>query len=189
LKDHKAVNAGEVADVLEVAAAHGGRDLFDQLRAAADATHDHRQRQAAINALGSFRDPAIAKDAIALLLTDEFDAREAYFALLFGPLDYPATRSLPFDFLKGHVDDLLKKLPREVGEDFAADLPRVGEAFCDATKRDEIEAFFKDRVKGYVGGPRTLEQTIEKIDVCIGERRAIEPEVDRFLMDAVAGAR
>lgn len=189
LKDHKAVNAGEVADVLEVAAAHGGRDLFDQLRAAAAATHDHRQRQAAINALGSFRDPAIAKDAIALLLTDEFDAREAYFALLFGPLDYPATRSLPFDFLKGHVDDLLKKLPREVGEDFAADLPRVGEAFCDATKRDEIEAFFKDRVKGYVGGPRTLEQTIEKIDVCIGERRAIEPEIDRFLMDAVAGAR
>jgi alanyl aminopeptidase len=188
LKDHKAVNAGEVADVLQVAAAHGGRDLFDQLRAAAAASHDHRQRQAAISALGSFRDPAIAKDAIALLLTDDFDAREAYFALLFGPLDYPATRSLPFDFLKAHIDDLLKRLPREVGADFAADLPRVGEAFCDATKRDEIESFFKDRVKNFVGGPRTLEQTIEKIDVCIGEGKAIEPEIDRFLGDAAGSA-
>ncbi len=184
LKDHKAVNAGVLADVLEVSAAHGDHDLFDQLHAAAVASHDHRQRQAAINALGSFRDPAVVKDAMALLLGDEFDAREAFRPLLFGPLDYPATRSLPFDFVKAHLDDLLKRLPREVGEDFAAALPRVGDAFCDATKRDELESFFKDRVKSYVGGQRTLEQTIEKIDICIGERKAVAPDTDRFLMDS-----
>ena len=181
LTDRKAINAGLLSDVLTVAAEHGDRDFFDKLHAVATSTHDRRERNAAIRALGSFRDPAISKDAMAVLLTKEFDAREAFFALLFGPLRYPETRALPFQFVKEHIDELMKRLPHEVGTDFAAGLPNVGSGFCNATQRDEVKAFFKDRVKNYVGGQRNLDQTIEKIDICIGERKAIEPDIARFL--------
>ncbi len=95
LKDPKAVPAGELPDVLAVAAQHGNRDLFDKFRAAAISNHDHHQRRALIHALGEFRDPAIANEAMALLLTGDFDIREAFYPLLFGPLRYPATRDLP----------------------------------------------------------------------------------------------
>ncbi len=181
LKDPKAVPAGELADVLAVAAQHGNRELFDKLRAAAISNHDHHQRQALIHALGEFRDPAIAKDAMALLLTNDFDAREAFFPLLFGPLQYPATRDLPLQFVKAHIDELLKRMPREVGGDFAAELPKLGDSFCDAAHRDDLESFFKDRIKTFVGGPRTLEQTVETINVCIAQRQAIAPGVEQFL--------
>lgn len=181
LTDRKAINAGLLSDVLTIAAEHGDRDFFDKLHGVATSTHERRQRNAAIRALGSFRDPAISKDGMALLLTKEFDAREAFFALLFGPLRYPETRGLPFQFVKEHIDELMKRLPHEVGADFAAGLPNVGSGFCDAAKRDEVKAFFKDRVKNYVGGQRNLDQTIEKIDICIGERKAIEPDIAAFL--------
>ena len=180
-KEPKSIAAGTLSDVLQVAAEHGNRDLFNKLHAVAINLHDREQRQAAIRALGSFRDPAIARDAMALLLTNEFDIRESFYALLFGPLAYPETRSLPFEFVKAHLDELLKRLPREVGGDFAAQLPHVGSRFCNAAARDEVQNFFKDRVNDWIGAPRILAQTVERINICIGQRSVLAPDVTRFL--------
>jgi len=65
------------------------------------------------------------------------------------------TRTLPFEFVKQNLDAILAKLPREVGEDFAAALPSLGCNFCDAAGRAQVDEFFKDRVKEYTGGPKT----------------------------------
>ncbi len=83
--------------------------------------------------------------------------------------------------MKQHLDALLKRLPREVGEDYAAMLPSVGGSFCDAKRRDELDSFFADRVKDYNGGPRTLAQTLEGIDLCIAARKSLAPELTAFL--------
>ncbi len=181
LTDRGSVEPGMVGLVLQVAAAHGDRKLFDEFHAALANTHDRLQRRALFVALGSFRDPAIAKSAMALLLTNEFDAREAFGALLFGPLRYPETRDLPFEFVKENIDKLLARLPREVGEDFAAGLPAVGGPFCDAAHRAELQKFFHERVQSYVGGPRNLAQTLESIDICIAQRKLIAPQVEQYL--------
>ncbi len=130
LDDRKAVDAQMAGPVIYVAAAHGGQELFDRIHAAALKTQDRREREILLSAMGSFRDPAIVKQRLALLLTDEFDLREAFSPLLFpAPRDAPR---LPFEFVMRNLDALLKKLPREVGGDYAADLPRVGDNFCDA---------------------------------------------------------
>jgi alanyl aminopeptidase len=181
LKDHRAIEPGMLGSVLHVAAAYGDRDLFEQLKAAALAEKDQRTRETLIGALGSFRDPEIAKSAMALLLTSDFDAREAFYQLLFGPLSYRETRALPFEFVKNNLDALLAKLPREVGADFAANLPEVGRAFCDPEHRAEVQSFFGERVKQYTGGPRNLLQTLESIDVCIARKNALEPQMSAFL--------
>ena len=91
------------------------------------------------------------------------------------------TRDIPFEFVKQHLDTLLKRLPREVGEDYAAILPSVGGNFCDAKHREELDSFFADRVKDYNGGPRTLAQTLESIDLCIAARKSLTPELTAFL--------
>jgi alanyl aminopeptidase len=131
--------------------------------------------------LGAFRNPEIARAAMALVLTKEFDAREASFALLAGSLEYPETRELPFQFVKQNIDKLLEVVPREAGTDFASFLPFSGATFCDASHRAEVEAFFADRVKSYNGGPRVLAQVLEGIDLCIAERKALGPELAAFL--------
>ena len=80
-------------------------------------------RELLLSALGSFRDPQLAAASLDLLLSKDFDLRESFYPLLFGPLAYAETRDVPFTFVKQHLDALLKRLPREVGEDYAATLP------------------------------------------------------------------
>jgi cytosol alanyl aminopeptidase len=181
LTDHNAVSPDMTGAVLRVAAKHGDRDLFDRFHKAALEEKDHRRRQTLIGSLGAFRDPELAKAGMQLLLNKEFDAREGFFGLFFGPLGYPETRDLPFQFVKEHIDQLLAFVPREVGEDYAAFFPFVGNGFCDATHRAEVESFFQDRVKSYTGGPRNLAQTLEGIDLCIAERKALGPDLSAFL--------
>jgi alanyl aminopeptidase len=181
LKNRRGIDPEMAGPVLDVAAEFGDRDLFNLLRNAAIRERDHSTREQLVDALGSFRDPTLANDAMDLLVSNEFDPRESFYALLFGPLAYGETRDLPFEFLKRHIDELLKILPREVGEDYAAALPEVGKGFCDVQHRDEIGAFFADRVKDYTGGPRILKQTIENIDLCISAREALAPQLTAFL--------
>jgi alanyl aminopeptidase len=181
LDDHKAVAPEMIRPVLQVAAEFGDRDLFDRMYAAAKKEQDRRSRSLLIHALGSFRNPEIAKAAMALTLTNDFDARESFDALFFGPLAYPETRSLPFDFVKANLDVLLTKLPREVGGDFAAQLPGSGGAFCTEQERDEVQSFFQDKVKQYTGGPRNLAKAIESINLCIARKKALGPDLTAFL--------
>jgi alanyl aminopeptidase len=167
--------------VLRIAAEFGNRDLFNALRTAAIQERDHHVREVLLEALGSFRNPELAKAALDLLLSKDFDLRETFYPLLFGPLSYVDTRDVPFEFVKQHLDALLKRLPREVGEDYAAMLPLVGGSFCDAKHRADLDSFFSDRVKDYNGGPRTLAQTLEGIDLCIASRKSLTPELTAFL--------
>jgi alanyl aminopeptidase len=181
LSDHKAVPPELVGSVLRVAASHGDREFFDRLHEAAKNEKDQRTREIMIGALGAFGDPALAQAGLNLLLTNDFDSREAFYALLFGPMEYRATRTLPFEFVRGHIDELLAKLPREVGGDFAAALPETGKAFCDAQHRAEVESFFGERVKSFTGGPRNLANTLETIDECIAKKKALGPDLVEFL--------
>jgi alanyl aminopeptidase len=167
--------------VLAVAAEHGDSAFFDRLLLAVRQEPSSRQRSILYRAMGRFRDPDIAMRGLDLLLRPGFDMREAFYPLLFGPLAYPETRDLPFQFVRRNLDALLARLPREVGGDFAASLPEIGRAYCDASHRDQVKAFFGERVKHYSGGERNLAQTLESIDQCIAQSQRLGPEYRSFL--------
>jgi alanyl aminopeptidase len=179
--DRKAIGPDMLEAVLVTAAAFGDRALFDRLHETALREQDPRVRFTLLVALGSFRDPRIERAALALLLTREFDMRQALFPLLTEPLKNPETRDLPFQFVKENLDSLLANIPREVGGDFAAALPLTGRAFCDEEHRSEVRMFFEARVKNYVGGERNLAQSLESIGLCIARRNALAPALAEFL--------
>ncbi len=181
LKDHTAVEPAMMGSVLSTAAQFGDRAYFDGLATALPNEKDRRSRQAILGALGSFSDPTLARAGMQLFLTGNYDAREAFYALLFGPLKYRETRTLPFEFVKQNLDAILARLPREVGEDFAAALPSVGGGFCDADGRKQVDDFFKDRVAAYAGGPRQLAQVLESIDNCAASAKVTGPSIAEFL--------
>jgi alanyl aminopeptidase len=180
LDTRKGLSPEMVAPILDTAAQYGNRALFDRMHEAAKKETDPRERRRLLTAMGDFRDPAIARAALDIMLSGEFDARETL-AILRGPLQYRETRDLPFAFVKEHIDQLVKILPRGIGSDAAARLPMVADEFCSPEKRAEVDAFFSNRIAQYSGGPRVLTQTLESIAVCSAVKKTQESSVTRFL--------
>lgn len=181
LKDHSAVDPGMAGPVLATAAQFGDRAYFDALVAALATEKDHKSRQSIFGALGSFENPELARAGMQLFLTGNYDVRESFYPLFFRPMRYRETRSLPFEFVKQNLDAILARLPREVGEDFAAALPTLGSNFCDAARRAQLDGFFRDRVKEYTGGPRKLAQALESIDLCSARSAALSAGIAEYL--------
>jgi alanyl aminopeptidase len=180
LKVRKGIDSNMLAGVLTTAAHFGDRALFDTMLQQLKSIQDRHQRQTLIGALGSFRDPQIAQAAMALVLRPDMDPRETMF-VLFGPLSDRQTQRLPFDFVKTHYDELLKRLPSGGGFDAGATLPMVGGGFCDETSRKEFVSFFQDRAKKFIGGPRNYAQALEGIRLCEAQKAAQGADVAAFL--------
>jgi alanyl aminopeptidase len=176
LDDHKAVDPDMVGVVLNTAARHGDRELFDRMRAAAKKETNENFRGDLLFGLGSFPDPEIIKNALPIVLSDEFDSRESL-SIVFGPTQRPQTRDLAYDFVKQNWDPLIAKLPTDTG----AYTPYVASGYCDAGHRQDVENFFTGRSTKYTGGPRILTQVLEGIDLCIAYKNAQEASVAEFL--------
>jgi len=176
LEDRKAVPADLAGDVLEVAGHFGDADLFERFLSAARTAKLRRDRIRLFNAMGEFRDPALVRKALDLYLTDEFDPREADTAV------YTAAHAgnrpeIVWEFFKQHYEAMLAKAPREI----VGTAPSIGGGFCDPAHRKDLADFFQGRVEKLPGGPRTLAQTLESMDLCIALREAQEPSVREFL--------
>jgi alanyl aminopeptidase len=113
---------------------------------------------------------------MAIALTDEFDPREAVW-LVGSAFDNDETRELAFEFVKHNLSALLARLPDYYGAGFID----LSDSFCDEAHRADAEAFFKDKAPTYLGGPRALAQTLEKVDLCIARKHAREASAAAFL--------
>jgi alanyl aminopeptidase len=177
LVDRKAVSPDMVGPVLRVAAYHGGRAFFEKLRDAASKEKDQVHRRRLFAAMSDSSDPAVLKEALALTLSDKFDPRETVFPIVFGSLEEPAHRGLVYGFVRENFDQLVERLPRDVG----GNLAHVGSALCDESKRKEVEAFFGERAARFTGGPRKLAQALERMRLCATFRQSQGPSVEQFL--------
>jgi alanyl aminopeptidase len=168
-----------VDDILEIAAKNGDRALFERLHQMAAKEPDQRQRRRLLGAMSSFRDPTIVKDSLPIMLSSEFDMREAM-ALLRGTARAPETRQLAYDFVKANFDGLAARLPLNG----AAELPSFGVPLCSEQARADVDRFFRGRSTKLEGGPRRLEQALERTHLCAEFKAAQGPSVAQFFEGA-----
>jgi len=176
LDDHTAIDGNMVEVLLQAAARHGDRGLFERFRDAALAAKDLRDRRSLYLALGSFQDPAIAESALALILDPAHDYRDA-FLIAWTQSGTPLGGARAYDFMKANFDALVARAPR----DAAAYWPRLGGGFCSEAQRADVENFFGDRAARYAGGPRILAQTLERIGLCAAFKQKQQASLSRFL--------
>src|SRR5260221_2946133 len=176
LGDRRAMDGTMAETVLQAAARRGDRELFERLRAAALDTSDRRDRRIIYVALGSFRDPGIARSALALILDPAHDYREAI-QIAWGQPGTPQGSARTFEFMKTNFDALVARAPR----DAAAWYPRMMGGFCSNADRAELENFFRDRASKYAGGPRILAQTLERISLCTAFKQKQGASLAEFL--------
>jgi alanyl aminopeptidase len=174
--NRSAITPDMVGTVLQAAAVHGDRDLFDRMRTAARGETDEDVRGSLLFAMGSFRDPSIVKIAMPIVLTNEFDPRESL-SILSGVAESPATRDMAYGFIKQNWDALMAKLPTDIGAYF----PNFASDYCDEEREQDVKRFFDGRSTQYSGGPRVLAQVLETINLCIAYKKAQEPSLTEFL--------
>jgi cytosol alanyl aminopeptidase len=177
LKDRTGIDPGIVSEVLSAAARAGDRAFFDRLLEELQKTRDLRQRRSIIEALGSFRNPALVDAAHQLVIHSEIDGRESQ-PLLFAGTGDPATEDMAFQFVKANYAELVKRLPSGGGSDAGARLPGVI-AGCDARAENELN-FFEERSKEFAGGPRTFQQVKERVKLCEARKSAMGEDVAEF---------
>lgn len=181
-QNHDSVNPNMVAAVLGTAAFYGDKNLLERFLTEFKKTSDRQEKQRIIRAIMDFRDPAAIEAAMQAVLSGQipFIQGGGYLLVYVGQIS-PATRELPFEFVKEHFDEIAAKRPTGGGFDFGAILPRVGQTFCNEQSLNQLKNFFEPRTAKFVGAPRTLSQVLEGINVCIAEKSAQEPSVVAFL--------
>ncbi|MEO8699239.1 MAG: M1 family metallopeptidase [Kofleriaceae bacterium] len=176
LDDHKAVDPELVGVVLGVATQHGDQKLFDRLHADAKKATDRQERGRLLAALGGFSDPKIVNQALAIMLTDEFELRESL-GMMQGAFSDRRTRGLAYKFVVDNLDAILKKLP----EPYRPYMAYTFVALCDDSRRAEFEAAFKPKLEKIDGGPHAMAQALEALGLCSAARKAQTPGVVAFL--------
>lgn len=176
LGDPKAVAPDMLASVLDTAARHGDQAFFDRLRTAAKQEKDENIQRSLLHALGLFPQPEIAQEAFSILLSEEFHPEQSI-TILSAAHDLHGSRDFGYEFVKRNWDALIARFPA----DWGAFMPFVAGNFCDAEHRHDAEAFFEGRSTKYKGGPRTLAETLEGIDVCIAYKKVQQPSLAEFL--------
>ena len=179
LKTRKGIDANMVGPALITAARFGDRELFDTMTAELKKTTDRQQRGRILSAMGSFRDPAVVRTGLDMLIHSDIDIRESL-ALLLGPLGQPETERFPFEFVKANYDELLKRLPTGGGFDAGAMLPFVGGSACDAGSRQEFVSFFEDRAPKFTGGQHNYDQVLESIRLCEAQKSSRGADIAAF---------
>jgi alanyl aminopeptidase len=177
---HNDVDPSVADAVLATAAYYGDERLFKRFLNEFKKASDKHLKNEMIRAMGSFRDPKAIAAGMSALLNGDIPFMEGQYLLFTGEGE-EATRTMPLEFLKAHFDDIVAKMPSGGGFDFGAVLPQVGDSFCDAKSKAELKEFFEPRVGKFVGAPRALNQVLERIDLCIANKQAKQPDVTAFL--------
>jgi alanyl aminopeptidase len=176
IRDRKAVDPGMVDSVLLIAAQTGDAATFDALLAEAKKSSDSLDRRNLMVALLSFADPALARRGLGVLLDPDFDVRESETALRISNVSTPPRRET-HEFIAANFDAMAKRVSR----DTPGSWPEYAAGLCSEKDRSDVETFWRDRIANYAGGERTLQQTLERIELCTRLRAAQERAVAGFL--------
>ena len=177
----RALTGGEALEstmadaVIRTAAAHGDAALFDGLAAAAERTESPEDHYRYLFGLGAFRDPALIDRGLALALTPQLRTQDTalYLAQFFGNA---AARDRALTFVEGHWTDLAPKVAI-VGSDVV--LAQSMGGICDARSRERVQQFFA--AHPMPSAARAVEQTLERIDSCVGLRARETAAVEAWL--------
>lgn len=175
-----AIDPSVVTAILGTAAYYGDKALFDRFLAQLEKTRDRQERGRLIGAMARFRDRAAIQAGMEAVLAGRIPFMEGLGLLFSGQLEQ-STRSMAFDFMKAHFDEIAAKRPTGGGFDAGAVFPEVGASYCSTEEKQQLQDFFQPRVDKFTGAPRTLSQVLESIDVCAALKAEEEPSVTAFL--------
>jgi aminopeptidase N len=174
MRDPSSVEGTLVTPAFTTAAAQGDAALYQQINAALPQARSTEEYNTYLLALADFRDTALVGRTIALV--DEGKVRQQVYPVLFSALlANPQTSGAAWTYLKAHWSDLAEKVTSFGG---AGAVSALGN-FCSAEMRADVEQFFKQHQAP--GAERTVSQSLEQIDNCIGFKTMQQQNAESWL--------
>jgi hypothetical protein len=160
-----------------VAARVGDRALFDRIATAATSTPELARKEELYPLLGLFEDPALSREALAMIVAPGSDLRDTLSVL---ERALPGRRTGPgaWSFLQEGWDELT---PRMRNDEIAWLVAAAAREACDPNRRAAVEAFLGPRVAAFDGAPQSLRVGLEEADACIAARARNGEAISKFL--------
>jgi puromycin-sensitive aminopeptidase len=158
LADPSSIDSSVSAVVLTAAARRNDPALFDAFRSRLAAPKTPEQKSLMLRALAEFSEPALLDRYLAMTLSDEIRAQDAWmpYAWL---LSNPATRERAWAFVKANW----KALSAKLGPRGATRVIGAAGGLVSAPWKSEVESFFRAPDNEIEMARKTLEQTLESI--------------------------
>jgi aminopeptidase N len=168
--------ASFVTPALQIAAMHGGADLYDRYQATLPAlANQPEEYYRRLFALSWFREPLLVARTLDLTISQSLRGQDTG-ALLSAIFDRPWARDAAWTFVRAHWNELSPRLTTFSGVGVLVDA--LGN-FCSTASANEVRQFFTEHPPA--SAARTLEQTIERIQSCSQFRERQAPALSRWL--------
>ena len=168
------------ADLIELALSIAGEDLgmefTNHLITLLDKTNDGTIRGRLLSAIASSKDPTFNAEIRNWVLSDRLRGNEIYTILFSQIMDKDKIDGMWF-WIQNNFEAFKERIPTW----FQGKLPMVGSGFCSESKKEELINFFEPIIESLSGGPRTLAQTVEGIDLCIAKLKHDRPMLKAYL--------
>jgi aminopeptidase N len=176
LQDPRSVDPTMVRPALQIAAMHGGPQLYDQFLAKAKqwADKDPQIYYSYFFTLGEFGDPALLKRTLEMSLSPEVRSQNAPL-LIYSVMRNPAGSELAWHFIQSHWNDLVSKFSLRG----ASRLVGATSMLCDPQSRQQVQTFFSEHK--VPAAERMLRQATERIGDCVDFKQAQQPQLADWL--------
>jgi len=171
-----AANPIVISTALAVAVDELGNEFVDHLQQLALGSTDAVVRGRTLGAIGNTKDPLKAAEIRELIFSPKLRDNEIY-SILFPQVFMEETRDATWLWFQQNIDQVLERIP----ENSWGRMTAVGNAFCNLEKQAEVADFFDARLEDLTGGPRSLAQTLERIELCIAKANHHQPEMEAWL--------
>ncbi|MBL4772590.1 MAG: ERAP1-like C-terminal domain-containing protein, partial [Alcanivoracaceae bacterium] len=172
---HELIDPNLINIALKVAAEDSDQNFTNHLIKLLDASTDGTTRGRLLRALSVNKSSEFAEELRNWMLSDRLRGNEIY-TILFSQIYNKDKQDGMWRWLKDNFDPFKKKIPAS----FQGRLPVIGSDFCTLEKKKELNDFFVPIVEGLSGGPRSLAQVTESIDLCIAKRKHYRPMLKAY---------
>jgi aminopeptidase N len=154
LKDPKSLSGNLRSPVLNVVGRYATRETYDRLHALAKAALTTEEKSRTYSAMQAARDPALARETLALSLSGEMSTSESTRNVsAVAANEHPV---LAWDYAQANIEALLKQVTFFGRNRYVADIMAP---FTDAARADELEAYVKKNLP-----PDAMAETLKTSD-------------------------
>ena len=175
MHDPTAIDPALINTAVTLAVQRGDRAMFEDCKKRFETAQVPQQRSLFLSALGNFRDPVLADEALNYALSGPLRPNE-FFYIPFGVASYPSFEDKAFEWQMANYAAITAKMPPM----FASFMPYMAGG-CSRERLAKAKEYFSDPARNVPGTEVTLAKVSDQVNDCAGLRDREGAKVAEYL--------